>query len=93
MDRSEVFYQFMQKHPAAQDQQFDLGKKTVGEVRLGMLHDIVDEVFIAAYFNDGKRRMEHRIQEPELSAAVGALRVMPEAALALGLAELRKFVG
>lgn len=93
MDRSEVFYQFMEKHPQAEEQVFDLGKQTVGEIRLGMFHDVVEEIFVAAYYKDGKCRLEQRIQEPDLSAAIGSMRVLPDAAISLGLSHLKSFVG
>ncbi|MBD9675568.1 hypothetical protein IB274_02595 [Pseudomonas sp. PDM18] len=82
MQRTGVFYDFEAKYPTADVHELE-GNGRVCEIRIGMLYDIVEEVFVGMYLEDGSCRFEERIQEPALRAAAGSIRVFPETALAI----------
>ncbi|PKF72698.1 hypothetical protein CW360_03005 [Pseudomonas fluvialis] len=93
MDRGELFYQFMQKYPSAEDHQFELNERRMCEIRLGMFHDIVEEAFVGVYLRTGERCDEMRLLEQDMSSALGVIRVLPEAALQLALEHAKRFPG
>lgn len=93
MERSKAFYDFMQRYPYAEDHQFELNEQRACDIRLGMLHDIVEEVFVGVYLKSGEIRIEQRLLEQDMKSALGVIRVLPEAALQLGLDYAKRFLG
>lgn len=93
MERSDVYYQFVQRYPESESLDFEINSDRVCEIRVGVLRGLVEEAFVGVYLRNGDRCMEQRIQEQDMVSALGTRSIQPEAAIELALEYAKRFTG
>ncbi|UVM48591.1 hypothetical protein LOY38_19680 [Pseudomonas sp. B21-015] len=92
-DRSDSYRGFIQRYPRTDFRQQLHESDRTSEIGLGKVHDIVEAMFVGIYNEDGSIVAEQHFDEQTLRQNLGVIRVLPEAALEIGLQNTVRFAG